>query len=139
MKNWMIASCHKAKFEVASIGNQGVGWTTFVQRVNGTKKWHVSDEAHGISRVGATCVAKKSAKKCDCDGAIFKSSSQNSEKGGILLNSLSAGPMSGLFPSISDKLAKNKTELGVFFLRSVFFSIRNFTDFRKFSTAKVMF
>ena len=57
MKNWMIASCHKAKFEVASIGNQGVGWTTFVQRVNGTKKWHVSDEAHGISRVGATCVA----------------------------------------------------------------------------------
>ena len=53
----MIAPCHKAKFEVASIGNQGVGWTTFVQRVNGTKKWHVSDEAHGISRVGATCVA----------------------------------------------------------------------------------
>ena len=32
---------------------------------------------------------KKSATKCDCDGAIFKSSSQNSEKCGIYLNSLS--------------------------------------------------
>ena len=42
---------------------------------------------------------KKSATKCDCDGAIFKSSSQNSEKCGILLNNLS-----GSFLSISDEV-----------------------------------
>ena len=40
------------------------------------------------------------ATKCDCDGAIFKSSSQNSEKCGIQLNNFS-----GLFLSISDEVS----------------------------------
>ena len=39
----------------------------------------------------------------------------------------------------NDYLAKKKQNSARFFLRSVFFSIRNFTDFPKFSTAKVMF
>ena len=42
---------------------------------------------------------KKSATKCDCDGAIFKSSSQNSKKIEILLNNLS-----GLSLRISEKV-----------------------------------